>query len=88
MSVLCLVYLGLDTMYSMCMCTCSWSTKTQILSIVDMHIPYCLELRPGAFISFKQLFTPATKRDRRLYETGIYLISIHESTSYLGVVLS
>ena len=24
------------------------------------------------FISFQQLFTLATKRDRRLYETGIY----------------
>ena len=31
-----------------------------------------LQIMARALISFQQLFTPATKRDRRLYETRIY----------------
>ena len=38
------------------------------------------------YISFKQLFTPASKRDQQLYETGVcrcmYVTSIHESTVF------
>ena len=37
---------------------------------------YCIPLNYGleawAFISFQQLFAPATKQDQRLYEIGIY----------------
>ena len=30
------------------------------------------QIMAWAFISFQQLFTLATKQDRRLYETGVY----------------
>ena len=30
------------------------------------------QIMAQAFISFQQLVTPATKQDRRLYETGVY----------------
>ena len=53
------------------------------------QLPYCLELWPGC------LFLSSNFLPWLLNETGdytrpafMYLISIHESTSYLGVVLS
>ena len=60
-----------------------------ILQMYSKCVPYCLELRPG------HLFLSSNFLPWLLNETGdytrpafIYLISIHKSTSYLGVVLS
>ena len=42
------------------------------LTLQWYNITVLLQIMAQAFISFQQLFTPATKRDWRLYETGDY----------------
>ena len=38
------------------------------------------QIMAQAFISFQQPFTPATKRDQRLYETGHLLLQVLNQT--------